>query len=73
MGYKSFKLLFQKLLYFLLEPFRSGLGQCSLAGDCLALPVDQNLMEIPAGDTGDETQFLPHPLVEGMSVLALDH
>ena len=31
------------------------------------------LMEIPARDPGYETQFLSHPFVEGMGILALDH
>ena len=73
MGYKSFKLLFQKLLYFLPESLRTGLGQCGVAGHSLPFLVNQDFVEIPAGNSGDETQFLSHPLVEGMGILALDH
>ena len=39
----------------------------------MPLPVDQDLVEIPAGDPGDETQFLSRPFVEGVGILALDH
>ena len=66
------KLKFQEAVYLSPESLRTGLGQCGVAGNCLPFLVDQDLVEIPARDPGDETQFLSHPLVEGMGILALD-